>query len=234
MGGAAGPDFDRSSGGRCAVTFKAVIFDLDGTLVETERLVVGAALSAMRQLGFPERPDIFARLIGTVDQEDQIFAQAFGPAFDPVAFNAIWNANVETAFAAGIDLRPGVVDLLDHLDALALPFALATNSRTESAHRTLRQAGIHHRFDPLHIHGRDRVARPKPAPDLYLHAASVLGIDPALCIAFEDSIPGAQAALAAGMTVVHIPDQQHLAPDIAVHVQAQSLLDGARALGLIS
>lgn len=213
--------------------YGAVIFDLDGTLVETERLVVAAALCAMRQLGLPEKPAIFDQLIGSVDQEEAVFSQAFGPAFDPVAFNAAWAVEVEAEFAKGIALRPGVIDLLDRLDALALPFALATNSRTESAHRTLRQAGIHHRFDPDHIHGRDRVARPKPAPDLYLHAAAGLGIDPALCIAFEDSLPGALAALAAGMTVVHVPDQQHLAPDPGVHVRATSLLAGARALGLV-
>lgn len=213
--------------------YQAVIFDLDGTLVETERLVVAAALNALRQLGLAERPDIFDRLIGTVDQEEAVFAETFGPDFDPGAFNRLWAVEVESAFAKGIALRPGVVDLLDRLDALALPFALATNSRTESAHRTLKQAGIHHRFDPAHIHGRDRVARPKPAPDLYLHAAHGLGIDPSLCIAFEDSLPGARAALAAGMTVVHVPDQQHLAPDPGVHVRADSLLAGARALGLL-
>lgn len=215
------------------MTFKAVIFDLDGTLVETERLVVAAALSALRSLGLPERPDIFERLVGTVDQEDRIFAETFGAAFDPLAFNAAWAVEVETEFAKGIDLRPGAVDLLDRLDELRLPFALATNSRTESAHRTLKLAGIHHRFDPLYIHGRDRVARPKPAPDLYLHAAAALGIDPTHCIAFEDSTPGAQAALAAGMTVVHVPDQARLEPGLAVHVSAANLLDGARALGLL-
>jgi HAD superfamily hydrolase (TIGR01509 family) len=214
--------------------FKAVIFDLDGTLVETERLMVAAALASMRSLGLPERPDIFEQLIGTVDQEEQMFAATFGAAFDPVAFNRQWAAEVELAFAKGIALRPGVVALLDMLDAQGLPFALATNSRTQSAHRTLQQAGIHHRFDPLHIHGRDRVARPKPAPDLYLHAARTLGVDPAECIAFEDSIPGVQAALAAGMTLVHVPDQQRVPPDLGAHVQAPTLLDGARALGLIS
>lgn len=214
--------------------FQAVIFDLDGTLVETERLVVAAALSAMRQLGLPERPDLFTQLIGTVDQEQAVFSQAYGAGFDPIAFNALWAAGVEAEFAKGIDLRPGAVELLDRLDALSLPFALATNSRTASALRTLEQAGILHRFDPVHIHGRDRVLRPKPAPDLYLHAATVLRVDPALCIAFEDSIPGAQAALAAGMTVVHIPDQQHLAAGLEVHIQAETLVAGARALGLFS
>ncbi len=216
------------------MNFQAVIFDLDGTLVETERLVVNAALNALRKLGFSAHPEIFTQLVGTVDQEEAIFAQTFGAGFDPVAFNAIWAENVETAFAAGVDLRPGAVALLDRLDHLGLPFALATNSRTASAHRTLDLAGILHRFDAAHIHGRDSVARPKPAPDLYLHAALTLGVDPAFCIAFEDSIPGAQAALAAGMTVVHVPDQQHLSPGLAVHVSAATLLEGARALGLFA
>ncbi len=214
--------------------YKAVIFDLDGTLVETERAVVAAALSAMRQLGLPERPDIFEALIGTVDQEDQILSTTFGPAFDPNRFNAVWAAEIEVEYAKGIGLRPGVEELFDRLNLLSLPFALATNSRTETAHRMLTLAGIHHRFDPIHIHGRDRVTRPKPAPDLYLYAAQVLGIEPAHCIAFEDSIPGAQAALAAGMTLVHVPDQQHVPQGLGAHVQAQSLMAGARALGLVS
>jgi HAD superfamily hydrolase (TIGR01509 family) len=213
--------------------YQAVIFDLDGTLVETERVVVAAALKSMRELGLPERADIFTQLIGTVDQEDRVFAEVFGTAFDPVRFNAAWARNLEVAFAGGVDLRPGVVAFLDRLDALSLPFALATNSRTETAHTTLKRADIHHRFDPRHIHGRDRVSRPKPAPDLYLHAARVLGVDPARCIAFEDSVPGALAALAAGMTVVHVPDQQPLPAGVDVHIQAESLMAGAAALGLL-
>ncbi len=213
--------------------YHAVIFDLDGTLLETERLVVEAGLAAFRRIGLPERLDVLTDLIGTVgDNAMEVMTAAFGPAFDPATFDAAWNIEVEQAFAAGIPLRPGVTDLLSHLDQIAMPRAIATNSRTAPATANLTAAGIAGFFDPAHIHGRDRVDLPKPAPDLFLHAARGLSVDPALCLVFEDSDPGTAAALAAGMTVIQVPDQRPPATRDA-HFLAESLLSGARAAGLL-
>jgi HAD superfamily hydrolase (TIGR01509 family) len=214
--------------------FDAVIFDLDGTLLETERIVVEAGLAAFRRMGLPERLDLLTAMVGTVgDDGTAAMRAAFGARFDRAVFDDHWQVEVDAAFAAGIPLRPGVPDLFVHLDALAMPRAVATNSRTEAARRNLATAGIVHHFDPAHIHGRDRVARPKPAPDLFLHAAHGLGADPARCLVFEDSDPGAAAALAAGMTVVLVPDQRAPGP-VPVHHLADNLLAGARAAGLIA
>jgi len=213
--------------------FDAVIFDLDGTLLETERLIVTAGLTAFRRMGLPERLDILTSMVGSVgDNGEAAMRAAFGAAFDPVVFESHWQEAVDASFAAGIPLRPGVTDLLAHLDAIAMPRAVATNSRTPAAHKHLAEAGILHHFDLAHIHGRDRVARPKPAPDLFLHAARTLGADPARCLVFEDSDPGALGALAAGMTVVLVPDQR-VPGDIGVHHIADSLIAGARAAGLM-
>ena len=213
--------------------YDAVIFDLDGTLLETERLVIEAGLAAFRQLGLPSRLDVLTGMIGHVgDDAMATFHAAFGPAFDPAAFKSTWQDQVDRAFAAGIPLRPGVTDLLNHLDAIAMPRAIATNSRTAPATVNLTTAGIAGFFDPAHIHGRDRVTNPKPAPDLFLHAALGLSVDPARCLVFEDSDPGTAAALAAGMTVVHVPDQRAPATQDA-HYIADSLLAGARAAGLM-
>jgi HAD superfamily hydrolase (TIGR01509 family) len=213
--------------------WQAVIFDLDGTLLETERLVVEAGLAAFRRLGLPERLDVLTDLIGTVgDDAMGVMSAAFGPAFDPVAFDAAWHIAVEQAFAAGIPLRPGVTELLIHLDRIAMPRAIATNSRTASATANMAAAGIARFFGPSHIHGRDQVARPKPAPDLFLRAARGLSVDPAHCLVFEDSDPGTAAALAAGMTVIHVPDQRPPTTRDA-HYIAESLLSGARAAGLL-
>lgn len=213
--------------------FDAVIFDMDGTLLETERMVVDSALAAFRAMGLPERRDLLEAMVGTVGDPADTFRAAFGPAFDPAAFDAHWQTAFDAALATGIPLRPGVTDLFAHLDAIAMPRALATNSRTIAARDHLARAGIAHHFDPAHIHGRDRVARPKPAPDLFLHAARGLGADPARCLVFEDSDPGALGALAAGMTVVLVPDQRLPGP-VPVHHLADSLLAGARAAGLIA
>jgi HAD superfamily hydrolase (TIGR01509 family) len=212
--------------------YDAVIFDMDGTLLETERMVVDSALAAFRAMGLPERRDLLESMVGTVGDPSATFRAAFGPAFDPVAFDAHWQVAFDSALAAGIPLRPGVTDLFAHLDAIAMPRALATNSRTTAAHDHLARAGIVHHFDPAHIHGRDRVTRPKPAPDLFLHAARTLGADPTRCLVFEDSDPGALGALAAGMTVVLVPDQR-IPGDIGVHHIADSLISGARAAGLM-
>lgn len=234
MGGAAGTDPDRGFAGIGAVMrYDAVIFDLDGTLLETEKLVVDAALAAFRRLGLPERGDLLTALIGTVGDEGMAYLAAeMGPLFDPVAYEAAWAIEAEAAFARGIPLRPGVTELLDHLDRMAMPRAIATNSRTDSALVNIGTAGIAGFFDVAHIHGRDRVTYPKPAPDLFLHAARGLGVDPARCLVFEDSDPGSVAGLAAGMTVVHVPDLRPAATP-GVHVVADSLLAGARAAGLL-
>ncbi len=87
-------------------------------------------------------------------------------------------------------------------------------------------------FDAAHVVGYDAVARAKPAPDVFLEAADRLKVAPTRCVAFEDSDTGVAAALEAGMTVVQVPDMVPARSTRAHHL-APSLLDGARACGLI-
>lgn len=214
--------------------FEAVIFDLDGTLLETERLVIDAGLLAFGRLGLPPRRDVLESMVGHSGAEGEaLLRAAFGPAFHLAAFEAALDDAIPGLMAQGIPLRPGVTELLDHLAAIAMPRAVATNSRTEHARENLATAGIAAYFDLAHIHGRDRVARPKPAPDLFLHAAAALGASPARCLVFEDSDPGTIAAHAAGMVVVQVPDQRAAGTRLA-HVLADNLLDGARSAGLMT
>ncbi len=213
--------------------WKAVIFDMDGTLLETERLIVDAGITAMQLLGVPPKRELLEGLVGTVSADaGGYFLAAYGQDFDFAGFETHWGAEFNAAIARGIPLRPGVEDLFDHLDRIAMPRALATNSRTAAAVDHLGKAGILRRFPTAHIHGRDHVARPKPAPDLFLHAARGLGVDPADCLVFEDSDPGADGAVAAGMTVVQVPDQRPVA-SVGAHHVARSLIEGARAAGLM-
>jgi HAD superfamily hydrolase (TIGR01509 family) len=212
---------------------RAVIFDMDGTLIDSERLMIGAAMVALRELGHPEREDVLIRMVGIVNDEcDRILQDAFGPAFDIGLFHGVWRGHVLAAYGRGIPLRPGARDLLDHLRDTGTPIAVATNSRTEAAQSHLRTAGIDHYFGAPRILGRDLVATPKPAPDLFLYAAAVLNTDPANCLVFEDSDAGTIAARAAGMRVVQVPDMRPVGTDHA-HLIADSLLDGARHFGIL-
>ena len=117
---------------------------------------------------------------------------------------------------AGIAHRPGIIDLLDWLVARGIPRAVATSTRRPLAMRKLAAAGLLPYFDAVAT--SSDVAAQKPAPDVYLLAASKLGVAPARCLVLEDSPTGVRAALAAGMTPVQVPDM--LVPD-----------DAARALG---
>jgi HAD superfamily hydrolase (TIGR01509 family) len=98
---------------------------------------------------------------------------------------------------------PGAVELLEALRASGVPVGLATNSGREFATRALRAAGIYDRFDAV-VSAED-VARPKPAPDVYVAAAEAIGAEPGECVALEDSETGVTAAKAAGMTVIVVP-----------------------------
>ena len=210
--------------------YDAVIFDMDGTLIDSERLIVETGQAALRALGLPDDPTPLHEMIGTSgDTGDRILRDAF-PGLDLEALNAHWREGFGRAQAEGLPLRPGAAELLRRLEGRDI--ALATNSRTAYARENLDRSGIGHHFPDAHLWGRDRVANPKPAPDLFLAAAAAHGAEPARCLVFEDSEPGTRAALAAGMVVVQVPDQRPAATREAHHL-AESLLDGARAAGLI-
>ncbi len=210
--------------------YHAAIFDLDGLLLDTERMALQASHEALNGLGFTAETGFFESFVGKDDQTvAQLVAARFGPSFGQEAFNTRWSAHFAALLEAGIPLRPFVIDMLDAVADLGLPCAIATSSRLASAERKLAITGLRPRFAALV--SCDCVARPKPAPDPYLLAARRLGVDPTACIAFEDSDTGAAAAMAAGMTVVQVPDMVPSAGRNAHHL-APDLLTGGRMAGL--
>ena len=184
---------------------KAVVFDMDGLLVDTEQVVFEAMKAAARGSGLELPFELFKRLVGLPGgASDLIVTEHFGPDFDLMA----WRAGVKHHFtdiaAAGIALKAGVVELLDVLDARVLPRAIATSSTREAVDHSLGQHGLVERFHA--IVSRELQTRHKPHPEPYLKAAEALGIDPADCLALEDSHNGVRAAAAAGMMTVMVPD----------------------------
>jgi HAD superfamily hydrolase (TIGR01509 family) len=128
--------------------------------------------------------------------------------------------------AQGVPLRPGARAVLA---AIALPKAIVTSSTRAEAALKLRLTGLDALVDT--VVALEDVAAPKPAPDPYLLAARLLGVDPARCLVFEDSETGAEAAWHAGCTVVHVPDTVPATGRWAHHVAA-TLAEGAAAAGL--
>ena len=183
----------------------AVVFDMDGLLVDTETVSREAMTLAARQQGAELPHELFVRMVGlNFATSGPLVAEHFGPAFDVPAFQAESTRLFRAAGEMGVALKDGVVELLDLLDALKLPRAIATSSPHQDVDRNLGRHGLRQRFDAV-VAGGD-YPRSKPFPDPFLKAAEVLGVDPAYCLALEDSHNGIRAAHAAGMMAVMVPD----------------------------
>lgn len=207
--------------------FDAVIFDLDGTLLDTEAVALRLGHDCLRSLGHEPDPEVFHRMIGKDGPTSDAILLAAYPALDLPAFDRLWRGGFEAALEQDLPLKPHAREVLE---GIALPKALCTSSRCASARRKLELAGFTAHFRT--VVALEDVTRPKPAPEPYLLTAERLGVDPARCVVFEDSEPGAAAARAAGCVVVQVPDMLPTQGAHADHVVA-SLLEGARKLGLL-
>ena len=183
----------------------AVVFDMDGLLCDTEVVYRDAMTAALAEQGYEVSAPLFQSMIGLPGPAgDQKMVDHFGPDFPLERFNARVMVHVDAACEAGIALKAGVLELLDHLDELAVPRAIATSSSHRAVQAHLGHSGIIPRFDA--ILARGDYARGKPNPDPFLAAASRLGVAPQLCLALEDSHNGVRAAASAGMMTIMVPD----------------------------
>ena len=195
---------------------EAVVFDMDGLMLDSERAINECMARAASDLGHDLPASLWLQMIGGGDGLcRRLLTERIG-ADATVELLARAEAMYDVVADAGIAHRPGIIDLLDWLVARGIPRAVATSTRRPLAMRKLAAAGLLPYFDAVAT--SSDVAAPKPAPDVYLLAASKLGVAPARCLVLEDSPTGVRAALAAGMTPVQVPDM--LVPD-----------DAARALG---
>lgn len=181
----------------------AVIFDMDGTLFDTEPVYFEAYRHAYSQQGGElGREEYDRELMGTANSTIEKYLAAKAPnGFDMGRFRAGWKEHWCSLLAAGpLETLPGVKELLERLVEDGVRIGLASSSDREDIDLCLESAGLAPYF-PIRAAG-DEVPSGKPSPDVYLLACERLGVDPADCAAIEDSPHGAAAARAAGMKVV--------------------------------
>jgi HAD superfamily hydrolase (TIGR01509 family) len=192
----------------------AVIFDMDGLMLDTEPLAARAWGEAAAALGVGFDMSLAQAMIGRNFADCATMLRGRYAAPYPVdALLGSWHAAYDDIVAReGLALKPGLTELLGWLEAHAVPRAVATSTRRERARAKLERTALLPRFHELV--GGDEVSRGKPAPDIYVEAARRLGIHVAACVALEDSEPGIRAALAAGMTPIMVPDLHPPSPEL--------------------
>lgn len=207
--------------------FDAVFFDLDGTLIDTERLAMAATMAAFTAMGFRVEQDFLHDLVGKdMPTGERLIAAQF-PDLDLSELDQRVAFAMNQELLSGMPLKPGVRALLA---MISQPKAIVTSSSRQSAVRKVTQASLMDDFQ--HLITLDDVTFAKPKPDPYLLAAKRFGVAPSRCLVFEDSEVGAEAAHTAGMRVVQVPDLVPTEGRFAHHV-ADDLISGARAAGLI-
>jgi HAD superfamily hydrolase (TIGR01509 family) len=182
----------------------ALVCDMDGLLVDSERMERRVWQHAARELGIELSEERFATFVGhSGERNDALLRHYFGEAFDVPGFRAMCHRGFrELMEAEGVALRPGAREWLAFVSELGIPIGLATSSGPVAVRERLTD------LLPLFaaVVTRADVEHGKPHPDLYLEAARRLGIEPERALAVEDSPAGTQAAIAARMPVVVVPD----------------------------
>lgn len=205
----------------------AVVFDMDGLLIDTETLWRDGMIGEAEALGLDLPLEAFKRLIGSpAARTRQMLLEHFGADFDVDGYLDGARRRFDGALDFETLLKAGVTELLDQLDALGLPRAIATSSGPEAVRRHLEPIGLLARFQA--VISRDRYAEAKPAPDAFLTAAAALGVAPEACLALEDSHTGVRAAHAAGMMTVMVPDL--LEPNEEMHEKCVHVVGSLHAV----
>lgn len=208
-------------------TVKGVLFDMDGVILDTEKLYTRFWMEGGRALGYPMTKEQALGLRGrNKDSAEQRIREYFGP---DASYQDIKNKRIELMDAyvdkVGITPKPGIREILEFLKERRIPCAITTASPVERVRKYLVPLGLFDLFDAVCT--THDVVHGKPAPDIYLYGAKVLGLDPGSCIAIEDSAAGIQSAFSAGCMATLVPDQDIPDEDTLtrISVLADSLTD---------
>jgi HAD superfamily hydrolase (TIGR01509 family) len=208
---------------------KAVFWDMDGTLVDSEPLHDAALASAMRSVGLTPPPDLHERVLGrSAAYVYQMMREEFGltlPFDDWIARKYdYYIANV-----GGLKPRPGAIEIFRELQARGVAQAIVSNSDRVIVDANLRTVGLV--YAGMHTVSRNDVREGKPHAEPFLRAAWLAGVEPGECVAVDDSATGASSGLAAGMKTLFWPERPMQGPAGAVTVNSADELRRAVGLG---
>ena len=187
---------------------KGIIFDIDGVLVDTERISFKFCEKSFEKYGYKYSMDTNLSLIGRNNNSIRnILGETFGTEFplDEIC-NYKSESMIKYLLEEGTPLKIGVFELLDFLRKSNYKIAVATSTYKERAIQRLESVGIKEKFDDM-VCG-DEIEYSKPNPEIFLKAAEKLGLKPEECIVIEDSPAGVEAGYKGGMTVINVPDMK--------------------------
>lgn len=204
-----------------------VLFDMDGVILDTEKLYTRFWQEAAQALGYPMTRQQALQMRSLNRDAGKAKLQSFFGK--EISYCEVRQERIRRMEAYidthGVEAKPGIRELLDALEKRGIPTAIATSSPMERTARYLGQLGLSHRFTK--ICSGYQVPQGKPAPDIYLFAAESLSLPPQDCLALEDSPAGILSAYRAGCMAVLVPDQDPLSPEMLprLYACADSLTD---------
>lgn len=203
------------------MNMKAVIFDMDGVIFDSERLVLEGWLELGKKYGIPDIDKVFPKCIGSnAVASKQIFLDYYGEDFPYDTYKQETSADYHAKYDGGrLPMKRGIKELLQFLKENGYHIGLASSTRYEVVRQQLEDAGILPYFETLTC--GDMVKKSKPEPDIFLKAAETLGVHPQDCIVIEDSYNGIRAASRACMFPIMVPDM--IAPDEEMEQLAKAI-----------
>ena len=214
---------------------RAVLFDCDGVIANSEEIMFAAGYQFISAHGLPYTRSEFAAIsIGGSGPESYVhlLAEEYLRTHSrpvPPAFGEDYCYTVYAALHERLVAVPGVVDLLERLKRAGVPCAVGTNAGTEPANHKLAVLGLSQYFNG-HVYSWEKHVRPKPHPDIYQKAAAALGYDACDCIVIEDSPTGVKAGVAAGATVIGFTGGDHREDEYARELHAVGAAYTARTM----
>lgn len=213
------------------MSYKAVLWDCDGVLMDSEVIACGVAAAWFTQQGYAVSTETFIeRFMGKGSKQIlREIADETGTDYSAHFTAEGFRAQQRAAFEVSLNPVQGIAEVLSAMD---LPMAVASGSELVRLHHTLGICGLREFFGE-HIYSAEMVAKGKPAPDIFLYAAEKMGVPPHACLVVEDGIHGIHAAQAAGMDVVAFTGASHMTPVLRDRVRslgAMTAIDDIRDL----